>query len=249
MIDNYANEILCALRYKSRARFGELLVEIRNPRTLSQKLRMLQSLGLIEVESKLYRLSEKGRKVQSLLEKLNQALEMQMDTHVDRVPHQVYAPLLKRYCEILCEYFKERIVGILLFGSIARGDWNRASDIDLLIVVRDWKKPVWERGRELLILRNQLRQTEEYRKVMAEGYTPIIQHYPLDMAEAQRTHRVYIDASIDGLILYEKDHFLTNLLKNLQGRLMEKGARRVVNPNRVFYWVLKDVKAGEVFEI
>jgi hypothetical protein len=249
MIDNYAYEVLCTLKDKGRVRFGEFLAEIRNPRTLSQKLRMLQSFGLIEVENKLYRLSEKGRMVQSLLEKLNQALETRMDAHVDRVPHQVYAPLLKRYCEILCEYFKDRIIGILLFGSIARGDWNKASDIDLLVIVQGWNKPVWERGRELLILRNQLRQTEEYRKAIADGYTPIIQHYPLDVAEAQQTHRIYIDASIDGLILYEKDFFLTNLLKNVQDRLMEKGARRVVNPNGVFYWVLKDVKAGEVFEI
>jgi len=249
MIDIYAYEILCMLKSKGRVRFGELLVEIRNPRTLSQKLQMLQSFGLVEVENKLYRLSERGRMVQSLLEKINRILEMKMDMHVDRIPHQVYAPLLKRYCEILCEYFKERIVGVLLFGSIARGDWNRASDIDLLVIVQDWNKPVWERGRELLILRNQLRQTEEYRKAIAEGYTPIIQHYPLDLAEAQQFHRVYIDASIDGLILFEKDQFLTSLLKNVRNKLMEKGARRVVNPNGVFYWILKDVKAGEVFEI
>ena len=47
-----------------------------------------------------------------------------------------------RHCEILqliMDFYAddERILAIILFGSLARGDWDQYSDIDLDIVIKD----------------------------------------------------------------------------------------------------------------
>lgn len=48
---------------------------------------------------------------------------------------------LKKYRETLLRDFSNEIVGFYLFGSKARGDFNKKSDIDILITIKtdDWK--------------------------------------------------------------------------------------------------------------
>ncbi|MEM3061467.1 MAG: nucleotidyltransferase domain-containing protein, partial [Candidatus Bathyarchaeia archaeon] len=67
--------------------------------------------------------------------------------------------------------------------------------------------------------------------------------------EALEFHRIYMDACIDGIILYEKDGFLTNLMRAVKEKLTELGAKRVVMPNKRHYWVISKVKAGEVYQL
>ncbi|KPV63686.1 MAG: hypothetical protein AOA66_0708 [Candidatus Bathyarchaeota archaeon BA2] len=51
---------------------------------------------------------------------------------------------------------------------------------------------------------------------------------------------------LEGVILYDKDNFITLLLERLRKRLEELGSRRIQLPNGSWYWVLKpDLKAGE----
>lgn len=55
---------------------------------------------------------------------------------------------LARLVEMLKPYAAQRII---LHGSLARGDWNRASDVDL-IIVKETDTPFKERIREVLEL-------------------------------------------------------------------------------------------------
>ena len=252
MLDRYVLRILSELERAKVARFKGLLSTVDNPRTLSKKLGMLMSMGLIEVDGGFYKLSVKGEVVVELLKRLNNILGLSTFSvmNIERIPHRVYANLLKRYCEMLYEHYQDRLVGILLFGSVARGDWDKSSDIDLLLVVEGWDgKFVWERVRELLGLKRKLEKTEEHEAASKEGYTPIIQHYPLSKTEALGAHRTYIDACIDGIVLYERNGFLTTVLRSMRDKLASQGARRISVPGKSYYWILKDIKAGEVFEI
>jgi predicted nucleotidyltransferase len=52
--------------------------------------------------------------------------------------------VLERYRELLVSRFGNRVLGIRLFGSRARGDANEESDADVCVVVRDLTEP--ERG-------------------------------------------------------------------------------------------------------
>jgi predicted nucleotidyltransferase/DNA-binding HxlR family transcriptional regulator len=246
MIDSYLSGLLIELERRGSARFSELMEVLPNPRTLSRKLKELKSLGMVESRDRIYVLSEKGRRAAELARswlELTAAPKAEI-VNLDRIPHRVFADVLRRYCEILLDHFRDRLIGLLVFGSVARGDWTRDSDIDLLVVVEGWKKPTWERSEELLMLRNKLRGTPEFSRAMRAGHVPIIQHYPLDKDEALAFHRLYLDASIDGIIIFEKDKFLTKVLDGVRKKLAEQGAKRVVAPSGEFYWVLAPGVAG-----
>ena len=252
LFDYFASKIIDELRDSGSLRFKELLHVVKNPRTLSKKLAKLSSASLVEANERGYLLTEKGLKAADLIKKLRDLLESSEVEimNIERIPHRFYGELLRRYCLILFENYKERLVGVAVFGSIARGDWDSDSDIDLLVVVRGWdEKPVWERMKELIGLRDELRQTDEYRNSLKSGYWPIIQHYPLGVDEAFEFHRIYVDACMDGVVLYERGGFVTGLMKRMRERLIELNAKRLVTPSGNRYWVIPEVKAGEIYQL
>jgi len=250
MMDKYASTILIELEREGTARFSELMKAIKNPRTLSKKLKELNSLGMVESKDGVYSLSGKGKQAAGFVKSWLELIEAPKAeiVNLDRIPHRAFADVLERYCKILLDRFKNRLLGVLVFGSVARGDWTKDSDIDLLVVVDGWEKPTWERTGELMGLMDGLRQTREFKKAVGQGFIPIIQHYPLSGLEAERSHRIYIDACVDGIVLYERDGFLTRVLGNFRRRMAKLGAHKVYLP-KGYYWVLWKGRAGEVFEL
>ena len=252
MYDAISYKILQALKRSKVLRFSDLKAIVKNPRTLTIKLKKLQRLGLVRKGSEGYRLTERGLRVEKLLEELDEALkEPGFEVrNVERIPHAYLAPVIKRYCEMLRDLLGDRLISVMLFGSVARGDWDKDSDIDILVVAEGWRgKPVWERIKELRKAINSLEQTPEYLEAVRMGYWPVVQNYPLSPEEARRFKRIYLDAIIDGIILYDRDGFLEAVLRSLRRRLEEMGSHRVVLPNRRFYWVLKRLRAGEVIAL
>jgi len=252
LVDEYSVVLLSNIRTRGAARFKDLETVVRNPKTLTARLRNLAEKGLIESTKEGYRLSRSGREAVDILERLNEISgRSKFSTkNFERIPHRLYADLIERYCEILYDRYRDRLVSVALFGSIARGNWERDSDIDLIIVLEGWQNtPVWRRIRELQDLRRTLSVTPEFKSAIEKGFTPNIQHYPLDISEASEFHRIYIDASLDAIILYDKQDFLQSLLNNLRIKLEQQGARRVMAAGKEYYWVLKDVKFGEVFAL
>jgi len=248
--DEYSYRILIALREKSVARFKDLKSIVSNSRMLTIKLKRLKSLELVEVKNGFYTLTYKGLKVSRILEDLDEALHLHEPKvkNLERIPHYHYTPVVKKYCELLIDTFGERLVSIMLFGSIARGDWNYDSDIDILIIAKGWEdKPVWSRIREVRKVKERLEVSPEYSEALKAGYHPIIQNYTLSVEEARKFNRIYLDAVIDGIILYDRDEFLSRILQSVRKRLEEMGSIRITFPNKRFCWVLKrDFKAGEV---
>ncbi len=47
------------------------------------------------------------------------------------------ARLLKKYTDTIIELSNKRIQLVILFGSVARGEWKKGSDIDILAVISD----------------------------------------------------------------------------------------------------------------
>ena len=252
LVDDYSLLILTDIKTRGAVRFKDLETAVRNPKTLTARLRNLTEKGLIESTTEGYRLSRSGREAVDILERLNEISGRSRFSikNAERIPHRLYVDLIERYCEILYDRYRSRLISIALFGSIARGNWERDSDIDLIIVLEGWKNtPIWMRIRELQDLRRTLSGTSEFKSAIEKKFTPNIQHYPLDLSEASKFHRIYIDASLDAIILYDKQDFLQRVLNNLRIQLEQQGARRVVTPRKGHYWMLKDVKFGEVFTL
>jgi hypothetical protein len=65
------------------------------------------------------------------------------------VPAAVLRSLAERYAGHLRSALGDRLVSVVLFGSVARGDARASSDIDLLIVVEGLPKGHFARKRLL----------------------------------------------------------------------------------------------------
>ena len=52
------------------------------------------------------------------------------------------ARLLKKYTDSVIELSNKRIQLVILFGSVARGEWTKKSDVDILAVVPDKEKDI-----------------------------------------------------------------------------------------------------------
>lgn len=91
----------------------------------------------------------------------------------------------------------DEIVGIVLFGSAARGDSDRYSDYDLLIVFKD-KKSMWKRWDELFRIVGDARAN--------------IQAIPKGLDELKRSNPVFLEQVYSqGRVLYSKFPFEVSL--------------------------------------
>ncbi|MEM2184681.1 MAG: nucleotidyltransferase domain-containing protein [Candidatus Methanomethylicia archaeon] len=252
MFNDISIKLILSLGKLGESRFNDLKSFIKNSRSLSINLKKLMNMGLVENVNGLYKLTDRGVKVNELLREIHNLISLSSlkIENFERIPHLYFSHLIKRYCELLLDYFGDRLISIMLFGSIARGDWSRDSDIDILIVVDGWNdKPIWVRIGELKNVKKMLEDTFEFKRALNAGFWPIIQNYPLSLEEAKRFNRIYLDAIIDGIILYDKNDFLRNVLDKIRRRMEALGSMRITLPNGKFYWVLKgDIIAGEVID-
>ncbi len=142
----------------------------------------------------------------------------------------------------------DRLVSLVVYGSVARGDARPDSDIDVVVVAEGLPRgmhrrlEVFERAEELI--------EEELERLRAEtGYMLDFSPILLTPREAARHRPIYLDMTEDAVIVYDRDGFMEEVLRRVAERLRELGAERVWLGRR-WYWRLKrDYKPGEVIEI
>ncbi|NHV99431.1 MAG: nucleotidyltransferase domain-containing protein [Thaumarchaeota archaeon] len=141
--------------------------------------------------------------------------------NLDKIRDSEYRELVEQYIEKISKLFKEKIVGILLFGSVAKGKAkpfsSAESDIDLILVVEGLPKL-----QERILMAS---------KLIAELKLPSIVQAIYMTPEEFETHTKsksgwIIDALIDGIILHDPKSFLQNSKEKLLRELMEKGVER-----------------------
>ena len=146
---------------------------------------------------------------------------------------------IKELKDRIVAYYGDRLVSIVIYGSIARGVATSQSDIDILLIVNGLHKRKLKRIDEFIDnVEAKLKGVELY-------ISPIIK-IP---EEASQGSPLFFDMVYESFILFDKDHFFHKIIERLRKRLEELGSKRVFKGNR-WYWILKpDLKPGEVFEI
>ena len=152
---------------------------------------------------------------------------MDNDISIEKIKNTLFSSDIK-FEELIC-------LGIC--GSLARGDFNEKSDIDIFIVVEDnkWKKELTEIWYHRLkkILRNYHR-----------GLTVLI--YPVKGLKMIATWQVFSLAS-EGIILYDRGNIKELFEKIIEkteewGLVKKKYGRHPV-------WMFKDIEPGKEIEL
>jgi predicted nucleotidyltransferase len=158
-----------------------------------------------------------------------------------------YKTLIEKLVEALKRKYGDRFISLIIFGSVARGEMRKDSDIDLLLIIDSISKRRLERQKEFIEVEKEL---EGYLNALFdEGYfvdfSPIIK----TPEEAMRISPLYLDMAEDAIIAYDKDDFFKDILENVRNRLKELGSKRISMGKR-WYWILKpDYRFGEVIRI
>ncbi|VVB88657.1 Nucleotidyltransferase domain protein [uncultured archaeon] len=159
--------------------------------------------------------------------------------------YQDYKQILNNFKQLLLGKYKDSLISLVLYGSVARGTAGAESDIDLLIILKDAPAVYYERLEPVIGIELKLRES-----ALETTAPPIFSCIVLSKEEAMENRNIFLDMIDASIILYDKNNFFKNRLKELKNRLLQLGSKKVVLEDKTWYWNLKpDIAPGEVIEL
>lgn len=137
----------------------------------------------------------------------------------------------------------DRLVSIVLFGSVARRQARPTSDIDLVLVAEGLPRGMADRRRSFL---------ESWERARAARSLPSVQWNLVTKSTGEaRVHSpLYLDIVEEGIVILDRDGFFADVLAGMRERMRALGSRRVFLDDGTWYWDLKpDFRFGEVVEL
>ena len=160
---------------------------------------------------------------------------------------EIFDELLTKVVTATQAVYGERLVSIVLYGSVARGTMRRDSDVDLLIVARDLPRGRFKRVEEFENVETTL--AEDVRHAVSQGIDTTVSPVIKTPDEVLAGSPLFLDMVEDARVFYDRNEFFSQELTRLRTRLATLGAKRIWKDN-AWYWDLKpDFKPGEVFEL
>ena len=161
-----------------------------------------------------------------------------------------YARLLLLFAKGLLERYGDGVLSIVLYGSVARGDASRESDLDLLLIVEGLPRSYSKRVEELVSLEMDGSILSELRFLRKEGYFTDLSYLALTPEEAREFRPLFLDLLTDGIPLLDRGSFFEGLSKAYLEKLAALGAKRLRRGDGDWYWILKpDIEFGEEIRI
>lgn len=160
-----------------------------------------------------------------------------------------YEPLIREFVDLLLARFGDRVVSVLVFGSVARGAARADSDIDVCLVMRDLPSSRYQRHQLLAPVLAALRSGRTYCDAIQRGYSPDFSVLLYTPDEVRDTKPIFLDLVEDAVFVLD-DGTMKTKLESLRRRLRELGSRKVTLSDGTYYWLLKpDLRLGEVIEL
>lgn len=155
--------------------------------------------------------------------------------------------VLKDMSTLLRERLEVR--SVVLFGSAARGEQRKRSDVDIIVVSDSFPASYSARLDLLSPIFQEVKSKQSYLQLLKAGYHISFSAVPYRTGDLVETPPLLLDVTEDGIILYD-DGLMRKKLAELKERLRVLGSKRVRTRTGNWYWVLKpDLKPGEVIKI
>ena len=145
-------------------------------------------------------------------------------------------------------YYGQRLISIVVFGSVARETQTFESDLDLLIIAKGLPDGRMKRIKECDMIEEKI---YPFLKLLhqKEGINSYISAIIKSPEEVEKGSPLFLDMVEDAKILFDRGRFFEKVLERLRDRLRELGAKRIWRGS-AWYWDLKpDYKPGEIFEL
>lgn len=110
------------------------------------------------------------------------------------------------------------ITSVVVFGSRVKGKATPHSDIDLLIVADGINQKWHRRGEEIIRIKRYLKGLP----------ADILLFTKQEVKSNFRNHNpLFLDIALDGIIVFDKDKFLENLMKETIEYIKQKGIKKI----------------------
>ncbi|WP_148867187.1 nucleotidyltransferase domain-containing protein [Thermosediminibacter litoriperuensis] len=151
--------------------------------------------------------------------------------------HQQYLIcVLKR----VIEYYKDSLMGLAIFGSYARGENRKNSDLDLLIILKKapgFSRRIKEFVENVEIVHESLgQQLYEEEDILCE-----LSPYILSKEEALKFQPVYFDLTEHSKILFDPEGIICRIIESTKNLMDRYGARKSEFGN---FWEWETEKRG-----
>ena len=155
--------------------------------------------------------------------------------------------LLSAVTAASCAHYEQRLVSLVVFGSMGRGTARADSDLDLLVVADDLPDGRLPRVQEFAAVEEALAslRVEGRGAEFATEVSPVIR----TPAEILAGSPLLLDMVDDARILLDRDGFFAAAMTRLRARLQALGARRIWRGNAWFWDLKPDYQPGDVFEL
>jgi len=156
---------------------------------------------------------------------------------------------VEKIADILVEHFKDKLLGIVWYGSSVRGKFSRESDIDFILIFEkiDSLTKIYEELTK--VTHKKILRTEEAKYLDRKGYLAYPSFYVMSLGEFKAHPPILLDPVVEGKILFEKNSIVSKEFERIKKRLKKLGAKRV----RIFgdyCWILKPyMRGGEEINI
>ena len=119
----------------------------------------------------------------------------------------------------------DNLIGVVLYGSHARGEAREDSDVDLLVIARGLPERWYERS---VYLHRPLERIAGAPAFSVLGKTPdeFEKHFP----------SLYLDIGLDGKVLYDRDNYTTRKLARIREIIAQTGLVRERLSGRNMFW-------------
>lgn len=234
--DKLSYEILHFLFEEKSSSFSNFQTSvISNPRTLSKKLKILSDNKLLMKSAGIYKITDKGL---TFFEMFQDAIFVLhgFNPSIEALRIPILLKLaLQEYIKTLKSEFRENLVSVILFGSFSTDSWDKTSDIDLAIFLKEINQ-ISQLFEQFTLCRRKFRTTNNYKLLIQKDYSFRIQHVPFDIRNSTKFHNLFPDLITTGIVLYDHEGFYREFKDKIFKIIEQKELVKVINISGCQYW-------------